>query len=141
MSDTAAAASGDAPMHLPSYITPPGETDVLFVAVTIFLVLAVFALGVFYFKLHALPEKMAHGSHRGQYQIVAILALVALFTHNNAFWIAALLLAAITPPDFLSPLKSIAVSLRKMSRATEPAPVAPAPPPAPPADPDTRAEV
>ena len=39
------------------------------------------------------------------------LALLALFTHNNIFWIAALLIAAFRMPDFLSPLQSMAASL------------------------------
>jgi hypothetical protein len=114
MSDAIPAA---VPEHLPYFITPPGETDMMMVNVAIFLVVAIFAVGVFYLKLHAIPEKMAHGNHRGQYQIVAILALIALLTHSNIFWIAALLLAAIQPPDFLSPLRSIARSLRRLADA------------------------
>ena len=112
------------PEHLPYFITRPGETDMVMVNVAIFMVLAVFAVGVFYLKLHAIPEKMAHGNHRGQYQIVAILALLALVSHNNIFWIAALLLAAIQLPDFLTPLRSIARSLRRLADAGA------APPPA-----------
>lgn len=116
MSDTT---STGVPAHLPGFITPPGETDTLLVVVTIVIVLSVFAIGVVYFKLHALPERMSHGNTRGQYQLVAILALIALFTHNNLFWIAALLLAAIQPPDFLTPITSIASSLRRLARASE----------------------
>jgi len=110
------------PEHLPGFITPPGETDTTMVNLAIFLLVAVFAIGILYLKLHAIPEKMAHGNHRGQYQIVAILALLALLTHNNLFWIAALLLAAIQFPDFLSPLRSIARSLKRLADANDPAP-------------------
>ncbi len=99
--------------HLPIFITPPGSTDVLMVVTIIIAIGAVLLLGVFYFSLHALPEKMAHKYGRSHMQIVAILAVLALFTHNNYFWIAALLLAAINLPDYETPLKAIAASLRK----------------------------
>ena len=115
-----------ADMHLPSFITPPGETDVLFIVVAIATAIATLALGSLYFRLHALPEHMAHRSSRTQYQLVAILALIALFTHNSLFWIAALLLAAVQLPDFMTPLRTIAESAERM---------APPPPPAP--EPDT----
>ena len=97
MADTA---SDAAIPHLPYYMTPPGETDTLFVVVIIFVVLLVLALGTFYFHMHALPERMAHSSGKVQFQLVAILALLALFTHNNIFWIIALLLATIEFPDY-----------------------------------------
>lgn len=41
--------------------------------------------------------------------------LIALFTHNHLFWIAALLLALIEFPDFSSPITSMADSLRKIA--------------------------
>jgi hypothetical protein len=106
--------------HLPPFVTAPGETDVLFIAMVIFVLLAVIGIGVFYFKLHSLPEQIAHRGQQMQFQIVAVLALLALFTHNHAFWIAGLLLALVPPlPDFLSPLTSIARSLHRMSRNPE----------------------
>ena len=89
--------------HLPPFVTAPGETDTLFVVVAIFVVLAVIGIGVFYFKLHALPEQMAHRGQKVQFEIVAVLALLALFTHNHAFWIAGLLLALVPLPDFTTP--------------------------------------
>ncbi len=103
-------------MHVPFFITPPGETDVLFVAMAIFVVVLVLAIGIFYFYLHAIPEKMAHQSNNAQMQLVAILSLLALFTHNNLFWIAALVIVAIKLPDFLTPLNSIASSLEKATK-------------------------
>ena len=48
-------------------------------------------------------------------QLIAVLAVLALFTHNNAFWVLALLLAVVRVPDFSTPLNSIAASLEKMS--------------------------
>ncbi len=101
--------------HLPSYITAPGETDVLYLVVGFALVVVVFLLGAFYFWLHSLPERMAHGASRQQLQLVAILAVLALFTHNNAFWVAALLLAAVPLPDVMGPMRSIADSLAKIA--------------------------
>lgn len=106
--------------HLPYYMTPPGETDTLFVVVIIFVVLMVLALGTFYFHMHALPEKMAHGAGKTQFQLVAILALLALFTHNNLFWILALLLATIEFPDVGSTLYSMERSLKKLADRTLP---------------------
>jgi hypothetical protein len=107
--------------HLPPFITPPGETDWLLVGVGIFLVAAVVGIGVFYFKLHALPEHMAHRGQKVQFEIVAVLALIALFTHNHAFWIAGLLLALVPLPDFTTPLTSMAQSLGRMAGRGEPA--------------------
>lgn len=96
--------------HLPMFVAGPGETDVFFNIVIVVLTTVVLLVGVFYFTLHSIPERMAHNSR--QMQIVAILSLIALFTHNNYFWIAALLLAAIRLPDFTTPLNSIAGSLK-----------------------------
>jgi hypothetical protein len=112
--------------HLPPFVTPPGETDVLLVVIGIFVLLAVIGIGVFYFKLHALPEHMAHGGQKVQFEIVSVLTLIALFTHNHAFWIAALLLAMIPMPDFTTPLTSIAKSLGRIAEGTPPAAPAPA---------------
>ena len=104
-----------APHHLPAFITAPGETDVLMVAMAIFLVVAVLAVGNFYLRLHTLPERMAHKSQKLQFEIVAVLGLLALFTHVHLFWIAGLLLALIDLPDFGTPLRSIASSVEKIA--------------------------
>ena len=55
----------------------------------VFLIAFVFGIGLFYLRLHALPEHLAHGASKVQMQIVGVLALLALFTHNHIFWIAA----------------------------------------------------
>ena len=129
--------------HLPFFVTAPGETDGLFVTMAIFVLLAVIGIGIFYFKLHALPEQMAHRGQKVQFEIVAVLALLALFTHNHAFWIAGLLLALVPLPDFTTPLRSIARSLERIAGGREPA-VPPAPParqaPAPASRPAHRAD-
>jgi hypothetical protein len=104
-----------APHHLPAFITAPGETDVLMVVMGIFLIVAVLAVGNFYLQLHTLPERMAHKSQKLQFEIVAVLGLLALFTHVHLFWIAGLLLALIDLPDFGTPLRSIATSVEKIA--------------------------
>ncbi len=114
--------------HLPPFITAPGQTDVLLVAMGFFLIFAVIGIGVFYFKLHALPEQLAHRGQKVQFQVVAVLGLLALFTHNHAFWIAGLLLAILPLPDFTTPLSSIAGSLERIAASA--APDAPELPPA-----------
>jgi hypothetical protein len=101
--------------HLPAFITPPGETDVLMVVCAVILLLAVVGFGVFFLRLHTMPERMAHKSHKLQFEIVAVLGLIALFTHMHIFWIAGLLLALIDIPDFITPLKRIAGSSEKMA--------------------------
>ncbi|HSO81516.1 hypothetical protein [Thiocapsa sp.] len=108
--------------HLPPFVTAPGETDGLLVAMAIFLLVAVIGIGLVYFKLHALPEQLAHRGQKVQFQLVAVLALLALFTHNHAFWIAGLLLALVPLPDFTTPLSSIASSLERIAGRPEPAP-------------------
>ena len=82
-----------APHHLPPFIAAPGETDVWMVVMGVFLIVAVLAVGNFYLRLHTLPERMAHKSQKLQFEVVAVLGLLALFTHVHLFWIAGLLLA------------------------------------------------
>lgn len=101
--------------HLPGFITAPGQTDILFVITTILLVVIVLALGNLYLRLHALPEQIAHRTRKVQMEIVAILAVLALFTHIHLFWIAALILAFIDLPDFGTPVRSMAASLEKLA--------------------------
>jgi hypothetical protein len=104
-----------APHHLPSFITAPGETDVLLVAMGFFLVLALVTFGLLFFRLHSLPERMAHKAHKIQFEIVAVLCLLALFTHVHVLWVAALLLAMIDLPDFGTSLARIAGSTEKIA--------------------------
>lgn len=104
-----------APHHLPMFITAPGQTDVLMVVMAVVLLLAVLAVGLLFLRLHTLPERIAHRSHKLQFEIVAVLGLLALFTHIHAFWVAGLLLALIDIPDFGNPLRRIAGSVEKMA--------------------------
>ena len=105
-----------APHHMPGFITAPGETDVLFVGATIFLIVAILGLGSVYFRLHSLPEKLAHGNaSKVQFEVVAVLALLALLTHNNMLWVAALILALVPIPDLHGPLATMAEALARMA--------------------------
>jgi hypothetical protein len=104
-----------APHDLPSFITGPGETDVLMVVLGLVLVLVVAMFGLFFLRLHTLPERMAHKSKKIQFEIVAVLGLIALFTHMHIFWIAGLLLAMIDLPDFGTSLGRIATSTETMA--------------------------
>ncbi len=101
--------------HLPAFITAPGETDVLMVAMAIILVLAILVFGSLFFRLHTMPERMAHRSQKLQFEIVAVLGLLALFTHIHLFWVAGLLLAMIDIPDFGGSLSRIAGSTEKIA--------------------------
>ena len=76
-----------APHHLPGFITAPGDTDVLMVVIGVFLLVAILGVGNFYLHLHTLPERMAHKSQKFQFEVVAVLGLLSLFTHNHLFWI------------------------------------------------------
>jgi hypothetical protein len=109
-----------APEHLPGFLPGPDGSDFLFSVVVGLIVVLMLVIGNLYLKLHALPERMAHRQNNTQLQIITALALLALFTHNNVFWVAALLLAVVRWPDFSTPLNSIADSLEKLtSEASE----------------------
>src|SRR5712671_1396443 len=105
------------PHHMPFYLAPGSGTDVLMVVMGIFLIATLIWVGTLYLRLHSLPERMAHKSEKLQFEIVAILGLLALFTHIHLFWVAGLLLAMIDIPDFGTPLRSIAGSVEKIASA------------------------
>jgi hypothetical protein len=105
----------NAPHHLPSFITEPGQTDYWMIGVGVFLIIAVLMVGVIFLRLHSLPERMAHKGHKLQFEIVAVLCLLALFTHQHIFWVAALLLAFIEIPDFGGSFNRMAGSLEKIA--------------------------
>jgi len=104
-----------APHDLPSFIAAPGETDVLMVVAGLFLVFAVVMFGILFLRLHALPEQIAHGSRKVQYEIVAVLCLLALFTHLHIFWVAGLILAFIDFPDFSGLLGRMTTSVERIA--------------------------
>jgi len=104
-----------APHHLPAFITAPGETDVLMVVSAVILLLAVLGIGLIFLRLHTLPERMAHKSQKLQFEIVAVLGLLALFTHVHLFWVAGLLLALIDIPDFSGQFGRMAHALERIA--------------------------
>ncbi|MCR9088336.1 MAG: hypothetical protein NXH97_16525 [Rhodobacteraceae bacterium] len=122
MADTATHGTELGTEHLPFFITAPGQPDILFNAMVVFLVLLLFLVGNFYMHLHSVPDRMAHKANNAQLQLIGILTLIALLTHSNIYWVAALVLAAINLPDFMTPLSSIARSLRKLAQEPEPQP-------------------
>ena len=104
-----------APHTLPPFVGAADGSDPLFSAIIFIVILAVLGVGVFYLKLHAMPEQLAHKHGNTQSQLIMVLALLALFTHNNIFWVAALILALLKLPDFLTPINSISESLKKLT--------------------------
>ena len=107
-----------APHALPPFITAPGETDVLLVLAGILLVGAVLGVGLLFLRLHTLPERMAHKAHKLQFEIVAVLGLLALFTHIHLFWVAGLLLALIDLPDISGTFGRMARALERIAGKT-----------------------
>jgi len=105
--------------HLPFFITAPGQTDVLFNGMVVFMLVTILVVANLYFQLHAVPERLAHRANVVQMELVGVLALISLFTHNHLFWIAGLLLALIRFPDFSTPMASIAGSLEKLAGQRE----------------------
>jgi hypothetical protein len=83
------------------------------IAMAVVLVVAVLAAGNLFLRLHSLPERMAHRGHKLQFEIVAVLCLLSLFTHVHLFWVAGLLLALIDLPDFSGSLGRMARALEK----------------------------
>jgi hypothetical protein len=114
--------------HLPVFITAPGDTDVMLVLLAFVLVGVVLAAGVFFFWLHSLPERMVH--NKVQFDIVVVLALLSLFTHIHAFWVAALLIALVdfSTFSFTSSFNRLVVAQEKLAgieaKTVEPAPSA-----------------
>jgi len=91
---------------------------VLYVITTLVVVVATVLLGVLFFWLHSLPERMGH--KKLQFEIVAVLGLISLFTHMHIFWIIGLLLALIDLPDVVNPLRRIARATETMAGVPEP---------------------
>lgn len=104
--------------HLPWFITAPGQTDILYVITAVTLIAGVFGIGLIFFTLHSLPERLGH--KKLQFEIVAVLGLLSLFTHNHLFWVIGLILALIDLPDFVSPLRRIAAGVERLAEERAP---------------------
>lgn len=109
------AANPIATTHMPFFITAPGQSDTLLTVVTFFVVGAVVLTGVFFLTLHTLPERVAHRSQKVQFDIVAILGLIALFTNEHIYWIIGLLLAFIEIPDFGTPVRRLVDAVERIA--------------------------
>jgi hypothetical protein len=114
MADAHSASTVDLPLWL---ATGPGETDVLLIAMGAFLVLFVFIFGVLMLRYIICPNTSLPGNKRSSI-LVATLGLLGMFTHENLFWIAGLLLALIDLPDFTGSLNRIASSVRQIASRT-----------------------
>ena len=108
-----------APHHLPAFITAPGDTDYFMVGVGIFLIIAVLMAGNLFLWLHTLPERMAHKAQKFQFELVAVLGLLALFTHIHLFWVAGLLLAFVDLPEIGKPLSRMADAQERLAGIAE----------------------
>ena len=104
-----------APHHLPLFLPGPDGSDPLMVGAGIFLLIAVVAFGLLFLRLHTMPERMAHRGHKLQFEIVAVLGLLALFTHIHLFWVMGLLLALIDIPNFGGTLGRMAGALERIA--------------------------
>ena len=62
-----------------------------------------------------LPEHIAQKEQKIQYQIVAVLGLLAMFTHENILWVAGLLLAMVDLPDFTGLFARAAQSVERIA--------------------------
>jgi multisubunit Na+/H+ antiporter MnhF subunit len=98
-----------APHHIPWFVPSPDGSDPLLVGTALIVLGATVLIGVLFFVLHSLPERLGH--KKLQFEIVAILGLISLFTHIQLFWVIALVLALIDLPDFTTPLGRIANAL------------------------------
>jgi hypothetical protein len=101
--------------HIPFFITAPGKTDVLFNVTLVFVIACVILTGVIFLTIHSLPERMAHKSQKILLDLIALLCLLALLTHEHLFWFVAIVLAFIDIPDFLTPVNRIASSVATMA--------------------------
>src|SRR6478752_5864378 len=106
--------------HLPIFVTAPGYPDVLMNVMALFLLVMILLTGILFLTLHTLPERLAHKSKKIQFEIVAVLGLLALFTHQHIFWVAGLLLAFVDLPDFSTPIGRMATSLEHMAGRKRP---------------------
>lgn len=107
--------------YLPAFISGPGQSDSLLIGIGIFLLVLVFLVGIAFLWLHSLPERLARKGQKLQFELVAVLCMAALFTHNNLLWGIALILALIDFPDITSPLKRMSDALERLSGLGVPA--------------------
>jgi hypothetical protein len=108
-----------APHYIPWFVPSPDGSDPLMVVTALILLAGTVFIGVFFFFLHSLPERLGH--KKFQFEIVAVLGLISLFTHQHIFWVIALILALVDLPDFTTPLGRIATALETRPSTGRPA--------------------
>ena len=98
-----------APHHLPAFITAPGDTDVLMVAIGIFLVGAVLAVGVFYLHLHSSFDNNNDSSFRLG-QVMVKQQQLAIYYSNIGVDYYSVFIAIICAHIFFSSCQLLSVS-------------------------------
>jgi hypothetical protein len=114
-------------LHLPIFLPSADGSDPLMLVTGIILLIGVVLIGVLFFRLHSLPEQLGH--KKLQFEVVAVLALISLFTHMHIFWVIALVLALVDLPDFTTPLQRIAAAIEERTNTRRAAESAAAPKP------------
>src|SRR4051812_50206852 len=89
-----------APHHLPFYLAPGSGTDVLMVVMGVFLIATMLWVGTLYWRLHSLPERMAHKSQKLQFEIVAGVGLIFVFSPQPSLLGGGGLLGPVDPAPF-----------------------------------------
>lgn len=112
-----------APHHIPWFVSSPDGSDPLMIVTALILLAGTVFIGVLFFTLHSLPERLGH--KKLQFELVAVLGLISLFTHQHIFWVIALILALVDLPDFTTPLGRIASALETRPSSGRPARVEP----------------
>lgn len=105
---------------MPSFAPLADGSDFLLTFMIVSLTLSVLGIGLLFFRIHTLPERMAHNSKKIQFELVSVLGLLALFTHQHAFWVAGLLLAFIDLPDITTPLRRAVTALETLANIPPP---------------------
>lgn len=103
-----------APAHLPSFAPGMDGSDGMLFNTAIFLIIAITGIGILIFMIHAIPEKVAHKSRKAQMEIVSVLCLLSLLSHNHIFWVIGLFLAFVDFPKLGAPFNRIAVALERI---------------------------
>lgn len=104
-----------APHHLPVFISGADGSDPMMIFTGVMLLGLVVAFGLIFLRIHTLPERLAHRTHKLQFEIVAVLGLLSLLTHVHLFWVIGLLLALIDIPDLTGPMRRMAGSAEKLA--------------------------
>ena len=106
--------------YMPWFITAPGQPDPLYQITTVVVIASIVGLGLLFFTLHSLPERMGH--KKLQFEIVAVLGLISLFTHEHIFWILGLILALVDYRILQLPMKRMSQALEKIAGIKPPEP-------------------